>query len=516
MDPDTAPDTPPASSSSSRLVTATTALAATARTTLAGASGPALRRGILGSVLLTLGSYGAGALPVDGGPAAAVGLLGFTFGHGQILALILCWVGVALLVTSWLSLGPRAMSGRLPTRDAVWATALWSLPLLPAIPVFSRDAWSYLAQGAMTAAGADPYEFGPEANPGPFTDEVSPDWRSTETPYGPLHLLLMRIIVGMSGGHPTAGVFLLRLAVLAALAALVALVVAAARRTGVDAAAAVWMACASPIAVIHLAGGLHNEIFPLVACLAAVVFTFDGRRASAGAAIGIAVAFKATAVIVAPFLLWIALAQRRGDPAARRPVVRSLRDTVFAAAAAVAVFALITLVSGTGLGWLGAIAVSDRVINYLSAPTAVAHIVHAVADSPGFEDVLAVTRRAGQVVLALTLVAVWWFHRRDRLTAVRGIMLALLAFVVLNSLAWPWYHVWVAAFWVLARPGRRATTAAVGVSVFLVMAIGPNGSTSLYSPALVAISVIASLLAGWWWWWRATDVVRTPSPERAG
>lgn len=118
-------------------------------------------------------------------------------------------------------------------------------------------------------------------------------------------------------------------------------------------------------------------------------------------------------------------------------------------------------------------------------------------------------------MLALTLLAVWWFHRADRLTAVRGIMLALLAFVVLNSLAWPWYHVWVAAFWVLARPGRRATTAAVGVGVFLVTAIGPNGSTSLYSPALVAISVIASLLAGWWWW-RATDEVRTPSPERAG
>ncbi len=513
MAPASAPDAP-AVSSSSRLVTATTSLAASARTALTGTSGPALRRGILGSVLLTLGSYGAGALPVDGGPAVVVGLLGYTFGHGQFLALALCWAGVALLVTSWLGLGPRAMSGRLPTRDAVWATALWSLPLLPAIPVFSRDAWSYLAQGAMTAAGVDPYESGPDANPGPFTDEVSPDWRSTETPYGPGHLLLMRIIVGLSGGHPTVGVFLLRLAVLAALAALVALLVAAARRAGVDAAAAVWMGCASPLAVVHLAGGLHNEIFPLVACLAAVVLTLDGRRASAGAAIGVAVAFKATAVIVAPFLLWIALAQRRGDAAVTRPVLRSLGDTVVAAAVATAVFVLVTAISGTGLGWLGAISVSDRVINYLSAPTAAAHLVHAATDA-GFEDVLAVTRRVGQAALALTLVVVWWLHRRGRRTAVRGIMLALLAFMVLNSLAWPWYHVWVAAFWVLARPGRRATTAAVAVTVFLVMAIGPNGSTSLYSPALVAIAVIASLLAGAWWW-RAGGVVRTPSPGRAG
>ncbi|WP_216694178.1 polyprenol phosphomannose-dependent alpha 1,6 mannosyltransferase MptB [Dietzia psychralcaliphila] len=535
MDPDPAPETvsapsstpspapsssaassaPSSARSSSSILTAPLALASSARHSLAGPSGPALYRGILGSVLLTLGGFGAGSLPVDGGPAVAVGLLGFTFGHGEVLALALCWIGVALLFTAWLALGPRAFSGRLPTRDAVWATALWSLPLLPAVPLFSRDAWSYLAQGAMTAAGVDPYEFGPEANPGPFTDEVSPDWQSTATPYGPLHLLLMRIVVVVSGGHPAVGIVILRLAVFAALAALAALLVMAARRTGVDAGAAVWLACASPLSVIHLAGGLHNEIFPLVACLGAVVLTLDGRRAWAGAAIGIAVAFKATAVIVAPFLLWIALSRRREDPAVTRPVVRALGDTALAAAIAVAVLGLATVASGTGIGWFDAIAVSDRVINYLSAPTAAAHLFHAVTDSPGFEDVLAVSRQVGRVVLAVVLVAVWWRHRRDRMTALRGIMLALLAFVVLNSLAWPWYYVWVAAFWMLARPGPRATTAAVGMTVFLVMAIGPNGSTSLYSPVLSGIAVLASLAVAWWWW-RATGRVRTPSPERAG
>ncbi|PAY24353.1 hypothetical protein CEY15_03615 [Dietzia natronolimnaea] len=479
-------------------------LTSSARSALTGPCGPALYRGMLGSGLLTLGGFGAGALPVDGGPAVAVGLLGFTFGHGEILALALCWIGIALLFSGWLALGPRALSGRLPTRDAVWATALWSLPTLPAVPMFSRDAWSYLAQGAMAAAGVDPYEFGPEANPGAFSDEVSPDWRSTATPYGPLHLLLMRGVVAVSGGNPAVGVVILRVAVLSALAALTVLLVMAARRAGVDAAAAVWLACASPLAVIHLAGGLHNEIFPLVACLGAVVLTLDGRATWAGAAIGIAVAFKATAVIVPPFLLWIALSRRREDKAVARPTLRALGDTALAAAVAIGVLGLTTLASGTGIGWFDAIAVSDRVINYLSAPTAVAHLIHAVTDSPGFEDVLAVARQVGRVALAVALVAVWWLHRRDRMTALRGIMLALLAFVVLNSLAWPWYYVWVAAFWVLARPGPRATTAAVGATVFLVMAIGPNGSTSLYSPVLSGVAVLASLAVAWWWW-RATD-----------
>lgn len=523
----TSPQSQSSSSSSirsSRLRALTAETSRSARAALSGESGPAIRRGVLGSILLTVAGFGVGALPVDGGPAVGLGLPGFTFGHGATLAMILCWIGVVLLVTSWLALGPRAVAGRLPVRDAAWATALWSLPMLPAIPLFSRDAWSYLAQGAMTAAGVDPYEYGPDANPGPFTTEVSADWQSTPTPYGPLHLLLMRIIVALSGGYPAVGILILRVLVLAGVAAMLALIVVAARRVGVDAGAAVWMAGASPLTVIHLSGGLHNEVFPLVACLAAVVLTLDRRYAWAGAAVGLAVAFKATAVIVAPFLLWIALDRRRNSPATGRlggrPLVGAILDTAVAAVAAAVVFVLATVASGTGFGWVNAISVSDRVINYLSAPTAAAHLISAVAGSPGFTDILAVSRDVGRIVLALALVAVWWTFRRDTRSALRGILVALLVFVVLNSLAWPWYHVWVTAFWFLGRPGPRATTAAVGVTVFLVMAIGPNGSTSLYSPVIAGAAVVLSIAAGAWWWRatadsRATDV-RTPSPERAG
>ena len=479
---------------------------------------------MLGSVLLTLGGFGVGALPVDGGPAVALRLPGFTFGHGAGLALTLCWIGVALLVTSWLAVGPRAVAGRLPVRDGAWATVLWSLPMLPAIPLFSRDAWSYLAQGAMTGAGVDPYEYGPDANPGPFTSEVSPDWQSTPTPYGPLHLLLMRIIVALSGGHPAVGILILRVLVLISIAVMLILIVAAARRVGVDAGAAVWMAGASPLTVIHLSGGLHNEVFPLAACVAAVVLTLDRHYAWAGVVVGLAVALKATAVIVAPFLLWIALDHRRNSPATggsgMRPLVGATRDTALAAVVAAGVFVLATFASGTGFGWVNAISVSDRVINYLSAPTAVAHLIHALPGTPGFADILAVSRDVGRVVLALVLTAVWWCSRRSTSSALRGILGAMLVFVVLNSLAWPWYHVWVTAFWFLGRPGPRATNAAVGLTVFLVMAIGPNGSTSLYSPAIVGAAVLASAAASWWWGRRATDSVsggvRTPSPERAG
>lgn len=491
---DTAASASPDSSSSSGPARVLTSV----RRALTGPSGPALWRGTLGAALLTLGGFGAGSLPVDGGPAAAVGLLGLTFGHGGVLALILCWAGVALLITSWLALGPRAVAGRLPVRDAVWATALWSLPLLPSVPLFSTDAWTYLSQGAMANAGISPYDHGAVANPGPFTDEVWQDWRTTTAPYGPLHILIMQAAVAVSGQSPTTGILLLRVVILVALAGLVALVIAAARRTGTDPGTAVWMACASPLTVIHLVGGLHNEIFPLLACVAAVVLAMDGRAVGAGAVVGLALAVKINAVLVAPFLVWIVWARRRADPDVPRPLLRTLVDTILAAGAAVATFTLVTLASGLGTGWLGALSVSDRVINYLSLPTAVAHLVHPFVDA-GLEDVLAVSREVGMVLLIVILVAVWVTHRRDERAALRGILLALLAFVLLNTLSWPWYHVWLAAFWVVARPGRRATTIAVAATVFLLLVIGPDGSTSLYSPVLAGVAVLAAVGTAVWW-----------------
>ncbi|MFD2393989.1 hypothetical protein ACFSSF_09490 [Dietzia aerolata] len=44
------------------------AIVRSARAAFAGPSGPALWRGIVGSILLTLAGFGVGALPVDGDP----------------------------------------------------------------------------------------------------------------------------------------------------------------------------------------------------------------------------------------------------------------------------------------------------------------------------------------------------------------------------------------------------------------------------------------------------------------
>ena len=471
--------------------------------------------GAFGSVLIALGGLGAGAVPVDGGPAAALGLPGATFGHGATLALVICWTGMVLLVVSWLVLGRLATVGRLPLGQAVWATALWSLPFAVSVPVFSRDAWSYLAQGALLGAGISPYEYGPAALPGVFTDEVSPDWRSTATPYGPLHLWIMRVVVALAGDRPYLGILVLRLLVFVAIAGLCLGVTTLARRVGVPPGSAVWASTACPLAVLHFAGGLHNEVFVLLGALAAVIAALDGRCLRAALFIGLALAVKITAVLVAPFLLWLLLGAGRDrgadgiDGAPAEPGPAFAVPLVTLAVVPPAVVAALVLVTGTGTGMLTGLTVSDRVVNYLSLPTALAHLVAALVPGPGFDDTLAVARGVGRLALAVTLVVLWWTHRRSRAAALRGIVAALIAFVALNSLSWPWYHAWVGVFWAAGRPGRRADGIAAAVVVFLVAAIGPDGSTSLYSPPLALLALLAASVTAWWWF-------RTPSPGPDG
>ena len=59
-------------------------------------------------------------------------------------------------------------------------TMLWfAAPFLVTMPIFSRDVYSYLAQGTMTVLGVDAYQYGPAILGGPLP---STSRRSGRTP----------------------------------------------------------------------------------------------------------------------------------------------------------------------------------------------------------------------------------------------------------------------------------------------------------------------------------------------
>src|SRR5699024_5817397 len=77
--------------------------------------------------------------------------------------------GMVVVTFCWLLLAPYVLgrdrrgrlSGRLGRADLDRVIASWALPLALAPPMFSKDVYSYLAQGAIGNELADPYALGP-------------------------------------------------------------------------------------------------------------------------------------------------------------------------------------------------------------------------------------------------------------------------------------------------------------------------------------------------------------------
>src|SRR5436190_527077 len=76
-------------------------------------------------------------------------------------------------------------------RPLLRIACIWAAPLLVGPPIFSRDLYSYAADGMMVHRHISPYEYGPAAlGAGKFLAPVSHVWLTTPSPYGPLFLRL--------------------------------------------------------------------------------------------------------------------------------------------------------------------------------------------------------------------------------------------------------------------------------------------------------------------------------------
>ena len=143
--------------------------------------------GLAGSLAMTA----AGPDLSVGGPIRWWFSLHLPPGHSADVALF--YAGLAALCAAWLGLGRllRRSPGPRPSR-LLLVGCVWSLPLLFGAPLFSHDAYSYLAQGEVLHLGLNPYHHAPEvlARLGQrhLLATVSPFWRTTTSPYGPLFL----------------------------------------------------------------------------------------------------------------------------------------------------------------------------------------------------------------------------------------------------------------------------------------------------------------------------------------
>ena len=445
-------------------------------------AGPA-KLGFLGSVLITIGGLGAGSTKPHDPLLEAIHMSWMRFGHGLVLSSIVLWTGVGLMLIAWLGLGRRVLAGEATEFMMRATTAFWLAPLLLSVPVFSRDTYSYLAQGALLRDGFDPYAVGPVANPNTLLDNVSPIWTITTAPYGPAFILVAKLVTMVVGNHVIAGTMLLRLCMLPGLALLIWATPRLAHHLGTDGPTALWICVLNPLVLIHLMGGVHNEMLMVGLMTAGIALTFQGRNVLGITVLTVAIAVKATAGIALPFLVWVWMRHLR-DRRGYRPAQAFLAATAFSLLIFVVVFGVLSAVAGVGLGWLTALAGSVKIINWLTVPTAAANLIHALGSgffAVDFYSLLRVTRFIGIVIIAVSLPLLWWRFRRDDRAALTGIAWSMLIVVLFVPAALPWYYSWPLAVAAPLAQSRRAIAAIAGLSTWVMVIFKPDGSHGMYS-----------------------------------
>lgn len=504
------PTTPLVSSASSDAASGLSRL----RQFAAGDQAGAAWLGCLGALLITLGGLGAGSTRIQDPVLDSLHLSWLRFGHGLVLSSVLLWVGVAVMLAAWLGLGRRVIEGTVSTYTLIATTGFWLAPLLLSVPVFSRDTYSYLAQGALLRDGFDPYQVGPVDNPNPLLDDVSPIWAATTAPYGPAFILVAKLVTMLVGNNVVAGTMVLRLCMLPGLALLIWAAPRVAARVGGSAPAALYLAVLNPLVIIHLMGGVHNEMLMVGLVIAGIALTLERRHLAGITLVALAAAVKATAAIALPFLVWVwmrRLREKRGYPT----VIAFATAAAVSTAIVVVVFAVLSALAGVGLGWLTALLAGNvKIINWLTVPTAAANLIHAVGGlfAPvNFYAVLHITRISGVAVIGLLLPVLWWRSRRDDRAAVAGIAWAMLVVVLFVPAALPWYYTWPLAVAATVVRSPTAIAAIAAASTWIMVIFKPDGSHGMYN----WLHVIGATGCAVYAWYRLSRAEQAPALDAA-
>jgi alpha-1,6-mannosyltransferase len=419
--------------------------------------------GCAGSALVAAGGMAAGALPFSADTS-----------HSR-LGLVGVYSGLALLLLGWWWYGKAGST----TRQALVTLAIWVAPLLVAPPMFSRDVYSYLAQGLMLDAGWDVDRHGPVVLGGLVAEQVPAIWQHTPSPYGPVFLVVAKLVTALVSNHLIAGVLAMRLVAVAGLALLAVSVPTLARAAGIAPAQALWLAALNPLVLIHLVGGAHNDALMLGLLAAGLAAAIRHRPMVATVLVVGAALVKAPAALglCAVAAIWAAQLPGRWPGA---------RAALGVGTTAVGVTVAVTTIAGTGYGWVGALSTPISAQNW--SITGV--LGRCTADLLAHDDVgaaLAISLWRWAGVLATLVVAALVWTYRHRLGPLYGLGIVLVALVVFGPALRPWYVLWglipLAAAATHLRVRQLLTIGCAG----LLLVVLPDGFAASTQRVLLAV-----------------------------
>jgi hypothetical protein len=400
--------------------------------------------------------------------------------------------GMILFIRVWFGL-VQAFRHRpgVPIRYLAWMLVLWAIPLLIVAPLFSRDVFSYAADGEMMSHHINPYLYGPGTiGSGQFVNPVDGLWKNTPAPYGPLFLLVDGWFASLSGHNAQVTVLYLRFLEVLGVGLIAYCIPKLAKAYGRDPGSAFVLAVLNPLTLLALIGGAHNDAI-MIGLLLAGITAAKLRHPLFGVVLcTLAAAIKVPAAMGIVYVAW-----DWSGPGL--PWRQRVRPMVKVAIVALAVMTVLTLVSGLGWGWIANLGTPGTVRSWMAPATAVglgiSGAFHIVGVGIGLGGVLTVTRFFGLVGAAL--IALYCLRNYQRMGMLRALGISMLMFVILGPVVQPWYLTWGIILMAPVLTGRMRSFA-LALSMVAPF-IGLTGGASLLSQLVHTnpLSMVAAVFA---------------------
>ncbi len=401
--------------------------------------------------------------------------------YGGLLLLMRVWWGMTRLYARCPGVAVNKM---------MWVFALWSLPMLVIAPLFSRDAYSYAAQGEMVSHHMNPYLYGPfELGNNSYTAPVDPLWGNAPAPYGPLFLQLDGFFTRITFHNELATIVLLRVLSVVGVLLIASCVPRLARLYHRDGAELFTLMVLNPVTLLHLIGGAHNDALMLGLLVAGLTAAKEKRPIVGILLCALATAIKAPAAIGILYIGWSWL----GPAASTRD---RLRPVVTAGLLGAGVLGFFSYVSGLGWGWVTILGTPGAVRSWTAPTTSLALLVTGVAHFAhigiGLGGVLTATRFLG--LLSAGIAGVWLLLNSDRIGTLKALGVTLLVFVCLGPVVQPWYLSWGLILLAPVALGRLRSLI-IGLSMVTAFIELPGGTQLVGSlvhgdPLLIVLTLL--------------------------
>jgi hypothetical protein len=264
-----------------------------------------------------------------------------------MFSIVLVYGGLFLFMRVWLRLAEvMKLHPGASLKKLWWMLLLWATPMIVSPPMFSRDVFSYAAQGEMTSHHLSPYILGPfSLGSSPYVNPVDPLWGNAPAPYGPFFLFIDGTINKITRHHQLATVVGLRL--LEVIAVVMIGIGAAMLATSLkrDPGEAFVLSALNPLVLLTIVGSAHNDGLMAGFLVLGVAFAVRKKMMWAVILCACATAIKAPGAIGLAFVAWTWLGEQASVRERIKPILKSGIITAV-------VLGFWTWCAGFGFGWV--------------------------------------------------------------------------------------------------------------------------------------------------------------------